>query len=108
MFRVGLVDNPAAAGDEFATVPPSPESVQPAISGQAAQLTTFHPESGPLKSPSTGSQIRYFGDHELLNEVARGCLGVVFKAHQLSLNRIVALKMTLPGKVASEEDIRRF
>jgi len=89
-------DESSADGSGAPTVTPPPD---PAF---AATIGTDTPTASPIQFR------RSFGDYELLEELARGGMGVVFKARQISLNRIVALKMILSGRLASEADVQRF
>lgn len=61
-----------------------------------------------VSTPLAGDKVRYFGDYELLEEISRGGMGVVFRAIQTKLNRTVALKLILSGQLANEHEISRF
>src|SRR5262249_36590306 len=80
----------------------------------AEPLRAFPPSAqptlapGPTRPDPAQSVMRYFGDYELLAEIGRGGMGVVYRARQVSLDRVVALKMILAGELAGEADVQRF
>src|SRR6478672_5957432 len=80
--------------DVTLSIPPCPDPANALTRGE----TTVAPDLPP----------RAVGDYDLLDEIARGAMGVVFRARQRSANRVVALKMILAGQFAGPSEIRRF
>ncbi len=60
--------------------------------------------AGPASHPGG---IR-FGDYELLEEIGRGGMGMVHKARQISLDRLVAIKLLPFSATTNPDDVRRF
>lgn len=68
----------------------------------AVQRASSRPEGG---ATSAGQRI---GDYEVIRELGRGGMGVVYQARHFTLNRVVALKMILGGQFATDDDRERF
>jgi uncharacterized delta-60 repeat protein len=71
--------------------------------------TTGHSDTEPIVPVARPSlQGQQLGDYDLIEEIGRGGMGVVYKAHQRSLDRIVAIKTILSGPQATSQSIERF
>jgi hypothetical protein len=96
--RCGSPFNPRAEGDLC------PKCL---FSDVFAQDSSFN-EALKSQAPEAPALIRYFGDYELEGEIARGGMGVIHRARQVSLGRTVAIKLMSAGEFARPEVVKRF
>ena len=71
-------------------------------------LASLDDEDDEAFEPTVARMLKDFGDYELLEEIGRGGQGVVYRARQKSLNRIVALKVIGLAHWATEAHVKRF
>lgn len=83
--------------EETPAVPPTNVPAAPATVGETTP-----------GSPGARGPLPVIPGHEVLDELGRGGMGIVYRARQEGLNRLVAVKMLLPGALASGEEEGRF
>jgi serine/threonine-protein kinase len=100
--------------------PPTPVEPPASTPGSTAQAhgeatlgnddpaTRAYREAALAAAPKAVQAGMPFGKYDLLEPIAKGGMGIVYKARQRGLNRIVAIKMILAGQFADQSDIDRF
>ncbi len=116
LIREELGENPSKE-DYAARFPQCSEGLRRQVDFHLAVERAMQTESLEVK-PDDGQEMQpgaaptrlagAFGDFELLKELGGGAMGVVYRAKQLSVNRVVALKMIRSGTFANPSEVRRF
>jgi len=107
----GDKEEDAPAGDETAAEDvPSTMWTSPAdrIAPDGLSATCADKNGSRSHEPPTLPSGQRLGDYELIEKLAQGGMGIMYKARQISLNRIVALKMIRAGAFATDREIRLF
>lgn len=91
------------------TLPPSGNTPRESVDANSHQ-TVDHASgvSSTAAGSSTPAKGQRFGDFEIMEEIARGGMGIVFRARETKLDRDCALKMILAGHLASDLEVQRF
>ena len=108
LFAAMMVTD-AVARESAIFTPPTGRGVHLTLANaRAAQPFQLLQATGDGVTPGALTLPALFGDYELLEEIGRGGMGVVYRARQRSLGRIVAVKMLLRRELASAADLARF
>ena len=107
----GVVREHPDLGDELRDLWVTAQIAEELARGATTDVTVQFPSAKPHEPPEAplpSASLAKVGDCELLEELGRGGMGVVYRAWQFGLERIVALKLLLNAATASPVDVARF